>query len=76
MPEVEEKVRIFRSAIDQQKANGGRDTLLMIDGGIKSHNANLVANWGIDIAVVGSGLINNKGTISENLDEIISVINN
>jgi hypothetical protein len=35
-----------------------------------------VADWGIDIAVVGSGLINNKGTISENLDEILSSINN
>ncbi len=69
-------MRFFRSAIDQQKANGGRDTLLMIDGGIKSHNANLVADWGIDIAVVGSGLINNKGTISENLDEILTSINN
>ena len=76
MPEVEEKVRIFRSAIDEQKANGGRNTLLMIDGGIKSHNARMVADWGIDIAVVGSGLINNTATISENLDEIISAINN
>ena len=76
MPEVEEKVRFFRSAIDEQKIKGGRDTLLMIDGGIKSHNAKLVADWGIDIAVVGSGLINNKGTISENLDEILSSINN
>ena len=70
MPEVEDKVRCFRNAIDQQIANGGRHTRLMIDGGIKAHNAAQVADWGIDIAVVGSGLINDKGTIAENLAEI------
>ncbi len=70
MPEVEDKVRRFRTAIDQQISNGGRHTRLMIDGGIKAHNAALVADWGIDIAVVGSGLINDKGTIAENLAEI------
>ena len=75
MPEVEEKVRTFRLAIDEQKKKGGRNTILMIDGGIKSHNAKLVSDWGIDIAVVGSGLINSEATISENLDEIISSIN-
>jgi pentose-5-phosphate-3-epimerase len=42
----------------------------MIDGGIKHHNAALVKSWGIDIAVVGSGLINNNGTIEENLEKI------
>ena len=46
----------------------------MIDGGIKHHNAKMVAEWGIDVAVVGSGLINNKGTISENLESIISAM--
>ena len=39
----------------------------MIDGGIKHHNAAMVYEWGVDIAVVGSGLINNEGTISQNL---------
>ena len=34
MPEVEGKVREFRSAIDQQIRNGGKETKLMIDGGI------------------------------------------
>jgi pentose-5-phosphate-3-epimerase len=42
----------------------------MIDGGIKVHNAAQVADWGIEVAVVGSGLINANGTISENLVEI------
>ena len=46
-----------------QIENGGRKTKLMIDGGIKYHNAKLVADWGVDVAVVGSGLINKKGTI-------------
>ena len=45
----------------------------MIDGGIKDHNAALVAGWGIDIAVVGSGLINKRASIGENL---VSITNN
>ncbi len=71
MPEVEDKVRAFRIAIDSQIDGGGRETKLMIDGGVKDHNASLVAEWGVDIAVVGSGLINNRGSISENLESII-----
>ena len=70
MPEVEGKVRAFRAAIDEQKSNGGRAVKLMIDGGIKDHNAAMVAEWGIDIAVVGSGLINDRGSIAENLAAI------
>jgi len=70
MPEVEGKVRAFRTAIDEQESNGGRAVKLMIDGGIKDHNAAMVAEWGIDIAVVGSGLINDRGTIAENLAAI------
>jgi pentose-5-phosphate-3-epimerase len=42
----------------------------MIDGGIKYYNAAMVSEWGIDIAVVGSGLINDEGTISQNLSRI------
>ena len=70
MPEGEGKVRAFRDAIDEQESNGGRAVKLMIDGGIKDHNAAMVAEWGIDIAVVGSGLINDRGTIAENLAAI------
>jgi len=70
MPEVEDKVRKFRTAIDAQIAAGGRATKLMIDGGVKDHNAAMVSEWGIDIAVVGSGLINNQGSIRENLESI------
>ena len=74
MPEVEGKVRAFRSAIDAQVAAGGRATKLMIDGGIKDHNAAMIAEWGIDIAVVGSGLINDSGTIAENLAAITTAL--
>jgi pentose-5-phosphate-3-epimerase len=63
-------VRGFRTAIDAQIAAGGRPTKLMIDGGIKAHNAAQVAEWGIEVAVVGSGLINDQGSIAENLAEI------
>ena len=74
MPEVENKTRAFRSAIDAQIAGGGRQTKLMIDGGIKDHNSAMVAEWGIDVAVVGSGLINDRGTIAENLAAINSAL--
>tara|TARA_B100000214_G_C23925756_1_gene608276 strand:+ start:28 stop:711 length:684 start_codon:yes stop_codon:yes gene_type:complete len=67
MPEVENKVRALREAIDNQEISGGKTPILMIDGGIKHHNASMVSDWGIDIAVVGSGLINDEGTISQNL---------
>ncbi len=70
IPEVEGKVRAFRAAIEEQISTGGRPVKLMIDGGIKAHNAAMVAEWGIDIAVVGSGLINDRGTIAENLAAI------
>ena len=72
MPEVEEKVRTFRAAIDGQISGGGRKTKLMIDGGIKAHNASMVASWGVDVAVIGSGLINNRASIAENISEIRS----
>jgi len=70
IPEVEGKIRSLRESIDSQIENGGRETKLMIDGGIKDHNAALVSEWGIDIAVVGSGLINNEASIGENLISI------
>ena len=70
MPEVEGKIRELRSAIDAQVADGGRPTKLMIDGGIKAHNVAMVQEWGIEASVIGSGLINDRGTIGENLAEI------
>ena len=70
MPEMEEKTRTFRAAIDAQIEDGGRATKLMIDGGVKAHNAAQVADWGVEVAVVGSGLINDKGSIAEYLADI------
>ena len=70
MPEVESKIRALRVAIDEQKSTGGRATKIMIDGGIKAHNIAMVKEWGVEVAVVGSGLINDKASIAENLTEI------
>ncbi len=61
------KVKALRTVIDKQIESGGRNTILMIDGGIKSHNIGLVNDAGVEVAVVGSGLINDKATIAENL---------
>tara|TARA_B100000003_G_scaffold153219_1_gene138494 strand:+ start:207 stop:881 length:675 start_codon:yes stop_codon:yes gene_type:complete len=74
MPEVEGKVRLFRSEINKQIEAGGRETKLMIDGGVKDYNAKLVADWGVDIAVVGSGLINREASIRENLESITNAL--
>ena len=63
-------MKAFRSAIDLQISEGGRETKIMIDGGIKDHNAAMVASWGVDIAVVGSGLINDRASIRQNLSSI------
>ena len=43
MPEVEHKVKAFREAIDEQENSGGKTPILMIDGGIKHHNASMVS---------------------------------
>jgi ribulose-phosphate 3-epimerase len=74
MPEMESKIRDFRVAINNQIDSGGLPTKLMIDGGIKHYNAALVKSWGIDVAVIGSGIINDNGTIEENLKEIVSAL--
>ena len=74
MPEMESKIREFRLAINNQIDSGGLPTKLMIDGGIKHYKASLVKSWGIDVAVIGSGIINDNGTIEENLKEITSAL--
>lgn len=74
MPEMKSKIREFRVAINNQIDSGGLPTKLMIDGGIKHYNAALVKSWGIDVAVIGSGIINDNGTIEENLKEIVSAL--
>ena len=74
MPEMESKISEFRIAINNQIDSGGLPTKLMIDGGIKHYNAALVKSWGIDVAVIGSGIINDNGTIEENLKEITSAL--
>ena len=74
MPEMESKIREFRVAINNQIDSGGLPTKLMIDGGIKHFNAALVKSWGIDVAVIGSGIINDNGTVEENLKEITSAL--
>ena len=74
MLEMESKIREFRVAINNQIDSGGLPTKLMIDGGIKHYNAALVKSWGIDVAVIGSGIINDNGTVEENLKEITSAL--
>ena len=74
MPEVEEKVRSLRAAIDKQVAAGGRAVKVMIDGGIKAHNIGVVEEWGVDVSVVGSGLINSRASLTENLEGLLGAL--
>ena len=74
MPEMKSKINEFRLAINNQIESGGKSTKLMIDGGVKHHNVALVKSWGIDVAVIGSGIINDNGTVADNLKEITSAM--
>ena len=74
MSEMKSKIYDFRLAINNQIESGGKSTKLMIDGGIKHHNVALVKSWGIDVAVIGSGIINDNGTVADNLKEITSAM--
>ena len=70
IPAVEKKIRILKKAIDQQVADGGRPVQIQIDGGVKAHNIAMLQSWGVSNCVVGSGLFNDRATLSENLSVI------
>jgi ribulose-phosphate 3-epimerase len=70
IPAVEKKIRILKKAIDQQVADGGRPVQIQIDGGVKAHNIAMLQLWGVSNCVVGSGLFNDRATLSENLSVI------
>ena len=67
IPTVEKKIRSLKAAIDQQVADGGRPVQIQIDGGVKAHNIAMLQSWGVSNCVVGSGLFNDKASLSENL---------
>ena len=70
IPQVETKIRQLAKAIDAQVANGGRPVQIQVDGGVKAHNIAMLREWGVTNCVVGSGLFNDKATVTENLDVI------
>jgi ribulose-phosphate 3-epimerase len=70
IPGVEAKVRRLAEAIADQKASGGRDVQLQIDGGVKAHNIAMLRSWGVTNAVVGSGLFNSTASIAANLADL------
>ena len=67
IPTVESKIRRLKKAIDAQVAAGGRPVLIQVDGGVKSHNIAMLRDWGVSNCVVGSGLFNDKASVSDNL---------
>ena len=72
IPSVEGKIRRLKQAIDDQVSNGGRPVQIQIDGGVKAHNIGEIASWGVSNFVVGSGLFNDKASVAENLQHIMS----
>ena len=72
IPSVETKIRRLKQAIDDQVSNGGRPVQIQIDGGVKAHNIGEIASWGVTNFVVGSGLFNDKASVAENLQHIMS----
>ncbi len=67
IPSCLEKIRRLREMIDDK----GLDTLLEVDGGIKSDNIKEVVDAGADIVVMGSGFYN-----SEDYKELMKKIRN
>ena len=67
IPTVESKIRRLKEAIDAQVAAGGRPVQIQVDGGVKSHNIAMLRDWGVSNCVVGSGLFNDKASVSDNL---------
>ncbi len=72
IPSVETKIRRLKQAIDDQVSNGGRPVQIQIDGGVKAHNIGEIASWGVTNFVVGSGLFNDRASVAENLQHIMS----
>ena len=70
IPTVESKIRRLKEAIDAQVAAGGRPVQIQVDGGVKSHNIAMLRDWGVSNCVVGSGLFNDKASVSDNLSII------
>ena len=67
IPTVESKIRRLKKAIDAQVAAGGRPVQIQVDGGVKSNNIAMLRDWGVSNCVVGSGLFNDKASVSDNL---------
>ena len=67
IPTVESKIRRLKKAIDAQVTAGGRPVQIQVDGGVKSHNIAMLRDWGVSNCVVGSGLFNDKASVSDNL---------
>ena len=70
IPTVESKIRRLKEAIDAQVAARGRPVQIQVDGGVKSHNIAMLRDWGVSNCVVGSGLFNDKASVSDNLSII------
>ena len=70
IPTVESKIRRLKEAIDAQVAAGGRPVQIQVDGGVKSHNIAMLRDWGVSNCVVGSGLFNDRASVSDNLSII------
>jgi ribulose-phosphate 3-epimerase len=66
IPYTLDKVRQVRKLIDEKHLN----TVIEIDGGITTENANYAVRAGCDILVAGAAVFNDKGTPADNIKAI------
>ena len=64
-----ERVQRLRKMIDERVEAGARPVTLQIDGGINVSTIAVVSEIGVDCAVVGSALYNDR-LLSDNLAEL------
>ena len=57
-----------------QLKEAGNEILLEIDGGVKAENIGRFPSLGVDLAVVGSAIFNNRKDSCENLKELMGLL--
>lgn len=54
----------------QLQVRGLKEVEIQVDGGIKAHNIDIIAAAGATVAVVGSAVFNQTGSIAENIRQL------
>lgn len=69
IPQIMDKIKVVRDMIDES----GRDIILEVDGGVKTHNVKDISDAGAELIVAGSAIFNEKGIIN-NTEEFYRIL--